>query len=377
MPSSLAVVLVGPGLVGSTLLSQIAANKAEHAKRGLDLRVAAVANSRALLAENPAGAGVNLASDAWKAGLADPAAHRGEATLDAVASAVEALVCKDSGVVVCDCTASGAVAGEYSRWLRAGASVVTPNKKANSSSKAGYAELRELSRRGEPLAGPRYFYEATVGAGLPILSTLQSLIATGDKVKRIEGIFSGTLSYIFNEYDATKRFSDVVKEAKSLGYTEPDPRDDLDGMDVARKVTILARECGLDAIEDAAAVEKRSLVPAELKDVASIDEFMARLPDFDDAISEEARAADAEGKVLRCVGVVDCENGTVSVELGRYDRSHPFAQLKGSDNIVSFQTERYDSQPIIVRGPGAGAPQTAAGVYTDILAIGRGLGTAV
>ena len=202
---------------------------------------------------------MNLESDAWKAGLADPAAHRGEATLDAVASSRgPCLQGQRRGRVRLHGVGRR-------RWRvqppRAGASVVTPNKKANSSSKAGYAELRELApwratrRAALLLRGHRR------RRGYPS-PRRQSLIATGDKAERIEGIFSGTLSYIFNEHDATKRFSDVVKEAKSLGHTEPDPRDDLDGMDVARKVTILARECGLDAIEDAAAVEKRSLVPA-------------------------------------------------------------------------------------------------------------------
>lgn len=270
--------------------------------------------------------------------------------------------------VMLDLTASGFVANQYEAWLKQGIHVITPNKKANSGDLAYYQRLRDLQRE----SYTHYFYEATVGAGLPILSTLKGLLETGDKVTRIEGIFSGTLSYIFNTYTPDQNFSDVVKVAKELGYTEPDPRDDLSGMDVARKVTILARESGLGL--ELSEVPVRSLVPEPLQQVDSADEFIARLPDFDAEMKAEAEAAAKEGKVLRYVGVVDVANGTGSVELRMYDASHPFAQLKGSDNIISFQTQRYDSQPLIVRGPGAGPEVTAGGVFCDLLRLAAYLG---
>lgn len=167
-------------------------------------------------------------------------------------------------------------------------------------------------------------------------------------------------------------FSEVVAAAKAAGYTEPDPRDDLAGMDVARKVTILARECGLNLeLEDVAV---QSLVPEPLQTVASADEYMARLPDFDKDVEKMLKEADAAGECLRYVGVVDVANKKGSVELRRYPKDHPFAQLSGSDNIIAFTTQRYSSQPLIIRGPGAGAEVTAGGVFSDLLRLAAYLG---
>ena len=206
-----------------------------------------------------------------------------------------------------------------------------------------------------------------------IIATLQSLRNSGDKVERIEGIFSGTLSYIFNTLEPGKKFSDIVAQAKEAGYTEPDPRDDLSGMDVARKVTILARECGLNI--ELSDVPIQSLVPEPLRDIESVDEFMKELPKYDGDILSKQEEAAAAGEVLCFVGVVDVKNGTGSVELRRYPADHPFAQLKGSDNIVSFTTKYYTSAgPLVVRGPGAGAEVTAGGVFGDILRVCAYLG---
>ena len=204
-----------------------------------------------------------------------------------------------------------------------------------------------------------------MGAGLPVIATLKHLVSTGDQVRRIEGIFSGTLSYIFNNLQPGQGFSQVVFEAKEKGYTEPDPRDDLQGMDVARKVTILARECGLMLELDDVSVE--SLVPEALQHCQSTSEFMERLPEFDEELTKKVLEAESRGEVLRYVGVVDCEHGNGRVELKSYQKGHPFAQLDGSDNIISFITERYFKQPLIVRGPGAGAAVTAGGVFSDLL----------
>ena len=206
---------------------------------------------------------------------------------------------------------------------------------------------------------------------MPIIGPLRDLVATGDKVETIEGIFSGTLSYIFNEFSTTEasdvKFSDVVKVAKDLGYTEPDPRDDLNGLDVARKVTILARISGFN-VESPTSFPVESLIPKQLESVESSDEFMQKLPEFDGVIQKVKDAALAENKVLRFVGKVDFKNNKVSVEIGKYGFDHPFASLKGSDNVVAFKTERYPN-PLIIQGAGAGAEVTAHGVLADALKI--------
>ncbi|KAI0502365.1 hypothetical protein KFK09_017313 [Dendrobium nobile] len=231
-----------------------------------------------------------------------------------------------------------------------------------------YRKLRKLQRK----SYTHYFYEATVGAGLPIIRTLQGLLETGDKILQIEGIFSGTLSYIFNNFKGTKSFSDVVSEAKKSGYTEPDPRDDLSGSDVARKVIILARESNLRL--ELSDIPVQSLVPEQLRACSSAEEFLQKLPNFDDDFSNEQNDAEAKGEVLRYVGVVDVVNNKGVVELRRYKKEHPFAQLCGSDNIIAFTTQRYKDQPLIIRGPGAGAEVTAGGVFSDILRLASYLG---
>jgi aspartokinase/homoserine dehydrogenase 1 len=229
-------------------------------------------------------------------------------------------------------------------------------------------KLRALQRQ----SYTHYFYEATVGAGLPIISTLRGLLETGDKILRIEGIFSGTLSYIFNNFVGKRAFSEVVTEAKQAGFTEPDPRDDLSGTDVARKVIILARESGLRL--ELSGIPVESLVPEPLRASASAEEFMQQLPHFDQEMSKKLQDAEDAGEVLRYVGVVDVVNQKGVVELQRYKKDHPFAQLSGSDNIIAFTTTRYKNQPLIVRGPGAGAQVTAGGIFSDILRLASYLG---
>jgi len=218
--------------------------------------------------------------------------------------------------------------------------------------------------------------ETTVGAGLPILNVLRTdLLATGDKVKTIEGIFSGTLSYIFNTYEPGMAFSDVINDAKEKGFTEPDPRDDLSGTDVARKVTILARACGIPV--DLADVPVASLVPPALEDWAPAegevlaDAFVAQMKAYDDEKAALIAEADEAGMVLRFVGVVDVDAKTVSVELRQYAKTHPFAGTQFADNICAFSTERYAPQPLVIQGPGAGAAVTAAGIFSDLIKVAK------
>jgi aspartokinase/homoserine dehydrogenase 1 len=339
---TISVGLIGPGLIGKTLISQMQHQKQSLMNEGIEMEVVAVANSKKMV----------LDSSSIDSDTAQPLDY------DALASYLQ----KKSHPVIVDCTASDDPPSHYNAWANGGISLVTPNKKFSSGSLARYRGME----RAQSSSGAHFFHEGTVGAGLPVLSTLQHLRRTGDIVTRIEGIFSGTLSYIFNTFGSdTRKFSEIVIAAKEAGYTEPDPRDDLAGMDVARKVTILGRESGLDL--ELEQVNVKSLVPEPLEDVSSAEEFLKRLPEFDDEMQKLLADAEEAGECLRFVGVVDPESKTGSVELRRYPKEHPFASLSGSDNIISFKTERYSDQPLIIRGPGAGAEVTAAGCFSDLL----------
>jgi aspartokinase/homoserine dehydrogenase 1 len=268
--------------------------------------------------------------------------------------------------VLVDCTASAAVAARYADWLAAGIHIVTPNKKANSGDFSAYQRLKSARRAG----GAHYLYEATVGAGLPVVQTVRDLRETGDDITSIEGIFSGTLAYLFNVYDGSADFSGIVKEARARGFTEPDPRDDLSGTDVARKLIILAREMGLALeLKD---VQVESLVPADLAN-GSIEDFMAELPRYDAAMRERLAGARARGKVLRYTGGISAA-GEASVGLKELDLGHPFANIALTDNVVRFATRRYCDNPLIVQGPGAGPEVTAGGVFADLLRLAAYLG---
>lgn len=355
----LAVGIVGPGLIGQTLIKQFKEQKAilreEH---NIDLRVLGVASSSKMVLSDT---GIDL--EHW---MEEMTSHGEDADMQKFTRHVHASHVPNA--VIVDCTASEAVSDYYEKWMEEGIHVVTPNKKLNSGPLARYKAVKELQRK----SYTHFFYEGTVGAGLPIIATLKGLLETGDKVTRVEGIFSGTLSYLFNTMKPGMSFSDAVADAKANGYTEPDPRDDLAGMDVARKVVILARECGLDI--ELSDVPVESLVPEPLRAIESVEDFMKRLPEFDGDMEEKMAAASERGEYLRYIGIVDVENKCGRVELQSFPGSHPFTQLSGSDNIISFTTARYKAQPLIVRGPGAGAEVTAAGVFSDLLRLAAHLG---
>jgi aspartokinase/homoserine dehydrogenase 1 len=269
--------------------------------------------------------------------------------------------------VIVDCTASAAIARHYPEWLAAGIHVVTPNKQAGSADMAFYRTLAEARRAG----GSHYLYEATVGAGLPIIQTVRDLRETGDRIRTIEGVLSGTLSYLFNVWDGEQPFSALVRDAKAQGFTEPDPRDDLSGTDVARKLIILAREMGLDM--ELTDVELEGLVPESLRS-ATAEEFLARATEVDAAMRERFEGARARGKVLRYVGRLDADSRRATVGLVEVDRSHFLANMSLTDNVVSFTTSRYNRNPLVVRGPGAGPAVTAGGVFADLLRVCAYLG---
>ena len=268
--------------------------------------------------------------------------------------------------VVIDCSASDAVAQRYPGWLAAGIHVITPNKQAG----AGPLERYEAIREAQAKSGARFRYEATVGAGLPVISTLRDLLDTGDELLAIEGIFSGTLAWLFNMFDGSKPFSTLVREAHALGYTEPDPRDDLSGTDVARKLVILARESGMPL--SLADVQVESLVPEALRG-ADRDAFMAGLETLDAPMRARLDAAHAKGCVLGYVARLE-RDGQASVALRELPADHAFAHLRLTDNCVSFTTRRYCDNPLVVQGPGAGPDVTAAGVFSDLLRLAAALG---
>ncbi len=348
----LSVGLVGSGGVGKALLAQLAEQAPVLRERfKLDLRVRAVSDSRRMVLSD-------TALDPREA-LAALEREGRPVDLDAFAAHVRAPHLPHAAVV--DCTASEDVAARYEGWMAQGIHVVTPNKRAGAGPLARYRALRRFAVEG----GRHWLYEATVGAGLPVIATLRDLVRTGDRVERVEGVLSGTLSYVFNTYDGSEPFSAVVRRAHALGYTEPDPRDDLSGMDVARKLVILAREMGVEIELSDVSVE--SLIPADAADAASAEDFLDRLARSDSAMEARVREAQRSGSRLRYVGVVDVD-GSARVSLSPYPERHAFARLAETDNVFAFTTARYKpAQPLVVQGPGAGPAVTAAGVFSDLL----------
>jgi len=276
---------------------------------------------------------------------------------EGLASRLTALELTNAAMV--DCTANPTVVDAYPAFIEANFHIITPNKRANALPWKRYSALMEqMAHRRK-----HFFYEANVGAGLPIMSTLRDLIASGDEIVKIEGILSGTLSYLFNTFDGSVPFSALVRDAHKMAFTEPDPRDDLSGQDVARKLLILAREIGLRMELDEVKVD--SLVPRPLRRSAFSPRFFDDLAKYDAEVAARVEAAGRRGAVLRYVGVL--ENGRAQAGLKEFPRDHPVASAKGSDNVIAFTTKRYRRTPLVVQGPGAGADVTAMGVFSDIL----------
>src|SRR3989344_1363286 len=353
---TLNIFLVGTGLVGSTLLKQFGEQKnfLEREHR-LFVRIVGIANT-ARMHLNPEG----IPPQSWKEVLSR---SRTRMNIGKFILAMEQLALP--GSVFVDCTASADVAASYASILGAGISVVTPNKMANSGTLQQYRELKLIAEK----HNVRFLYEANVGAGLPVISTLDDLLLSGDRILKIEGVFSGTLSYIFNTFKGNKLFSETVAEAKRLGYTEPDPRSDLSGTDVARKILILARETGLPLeLKD---VKVESLLSPACRRAHSVEDFFRKLKREDGLFEKKKRAAEKKRKVLRYIATL--EKGKAAVRLQAVDETHAFYPLSGSDNIIAFTTERYRLNPLVIKGPGAGAEVTAAGVFADILRTARGI----
>ncbi len=351
---TLSVFLIGTGLIGSTLIRQIASHR-EHLRkaRSLEIVIAGIANSKKMIF-NPDGLSLNKYAEAL-------AASNEKMELDVFIQRMKDMNLSQS--IFVDCTSDEKIAAAYDGILNHSISIVTPNKVANSGKYKRYQSLRENARKGNV----RFMYETNVGAGLPVINTLNDLMSSGDRIIRIEAVLSGTLSFIFNNFLEGTSFCDIVKEAKKRGYTEPDPRVDLSGKDVARKLLILARETGIQMeLED---IKINPLLPPSCLRAKNVDDFFSELKKNDEFFEKIRKQSAQKSKVLRFIAKLD--NGKASISLQEVDSIHPFYNLSGSDNIISFTTERYLDRPLVVKGPGAGAEVTAAGVFAEIISIGK------
>jgi aspartokinase/homoserine dehydrogenase 1 len=351
---SINVFLVGPsGLIGNTLLQQIKYQRNYLSnEKHIEINITGVINTRKMLIESNGLEIDTLEGSLEKRGL----------TSNINTFIQNMITLNFANSVFIDCSASKEICNHYEEILKKSISVITPNKIANTLGTVKYKTLREAANR----SNAKFLYETNVGAGLPVINTLTNLLDSGDKILKIEAVLSGTLSYIFNSYKGEKKFSDVVLEAKEKGYTEPDPRDDLSGLDVARKALILSREIGIEMELDEISVQ--NLVPANLQTV-SVDEFLARLDEINNSYELLKDQAMSQNKVLRYMAVI--EAGNVSISLLSVDGSHPFYNLTGSDNMIVFTTERYKNNPLVIKGPGAGAEVTAAGVFAELISLGN------
>lgn len=343
--------ICGVGTVGSSLIEQIHGQQERlKSERGLCLKVVGIANGhKAIFSRN----GVDLEN------------FRKDLEEKGMASSPQVLHDEIIGMnifnsVFVDCTANNDIAGLYKEFLSHNIAVVAANKIAASSDYENYAELKHIARQ----RGVKFLFETNVGAGLPVINTINDLINSGDKILKIEAVLSGTLNFIFNKISAKVPFSETVRLAKEDGYSEPDPRIDLSGKDVVRKLVILAREAGYRLNQED--VEKRLFIPNELFK-GTIEQFWKKLPSLDAGFEERRQVLEKEGKRWRFVARL--ENGRAEVRLEEVDHNHPFYELEGSNNIILITTERYNEYPMLIQGYGAGAGVTAAGVFADIMSI--------
>lgn len=344
--------MIGPGLVGKALLKQLQEEQKNLLNnQELELNLVALADRKHMLF---APQGINLKN--WPNALE----KSGEKS-DLKKFLKQMIELNLANSVFIDCTSSEETAATYSEILQASISVVTPNKKAQSSNIKNYLNLASAASK----SNAKFLYETNVGAGLPVIKTLQDLQLSGDKLEKIEAVLSGTLSYIFNNVNSKTAFSEIVLQAKEKGYTEPDPRDDLNGLDVARKILILARETGkyLELTD----IEVENLVPEDCRATKSVEEFFQKLKTHDETFRKKIQAIEEKGQRLRYIATL--ENGQASISLKAVDENHPFYNLSGSDNIIAFTTKYYNHCPLVIKGPGAGAEVTAAGVLSDIIRI--------
>lgn len=346
---SLNIIMIGAGRVGSAILDHLLQQQSALRDKKLDVSVCAITNSRKIIMNSQ---GIDLSD--WKDQLAQSDEAFDIAPLLKLLSQIES-----GNVALVDCTASDETVANYPLFIQRGAHIITPNKRANVLPYLQWKHLMEQFQRHQC----HFLCRTNVGAGLPILTVLEDLLACGDQVYKIEGIVSGTLSYLFNNYDGTKPFADVLKQAQELGMTEPDPREDLSGLDVARKLLILARTMGWTI--NLSDVSIQNLVPAPLQGGAFTNEFYNQLRAHEPYFKEKLERCQKQGKVMRYIGTL--ENNKAVTELKEIPADHPLALACHSDNIIAFTTYHYLNAPLVIRGPGAGVECTALGVFSDIL----------
>ena len=343
------VFMIGCGVVGSELIAQIARQQPSLKTQNIDLKVYGVANSKGMFFDEK---GIDLEN--WQQALEQ------EAQPVSVEN-IKAFV-RDNHLinpVLVDATSNEALAMSYVGFLEEGFHVVTPNKKANTDSWQYYQQLRSAAQK----TNRRFLYETTVGAGLPVIDTLQSLIKAGDELLKFEGILSGSLSYIFGKLDEGMSLSQATAIAKENGFTEPDPRDDLSGMDVARKLLIMARESGLPL--ELSDIQIESVLPSTFDASGDISQFMTNLAKIDEEFSARVESAKSEGKVLRYIGnIID---GKCQVAIKAVSAEHPLSSVKDGENALAVHSRYYQPLPFVLRGYGAGAAVTAAGIFGDLL----------
>jgi bifunctional aspartokinase / homoserine dehydrogenase 1 len=350
---NLNIFCLGTGNIGSTLFRQIEEQREFlQLQNGVEINVVAISNSRKMVFKE---GGIDL--NEWRETLD----HQGEVA-DLAEFVARMKKMNLPNAIFVDNTASIKPIGYYEEVFKTNISVVTCNKIGNSSSYSQYKNFKELSQ----LHGVDFYYETNVGAGLPIVRTLRDLMVSGDRVIRLEAILSGTISFIFNNFIGGATFYEVVKQAQEKGYTEPDPRDDLSGTDFMRKMLILARDAGYQL--EPSDVKMESILPKACLEAATVEDFYNELQNNNEYFEDLKKDAASQGKVLRYIGMLG--DGKVSISLQRVDETHPFYMLSGSDNIISFTTERYKERPLVVKGPGAGSEVTAAGVFADIVNVG-------
>lgn len=351
---TLNVFYLGVGNIGKTLLRQIKAHEDYLLENNsLRIRVIAITNTKKMILREE---GIPFKS--WEKLFHENAEP---ADLKVYFEKMKSLNLPNS--VFIDNSASGEVVSHYPEIFASNISIVTCNKLGNSGSYEQYRLFRKLVKK----YNVDFLYETNVGAGLPIIKTLQDLLVSGDKILKIEAILSGTISYIFNEFKGDRHFYEIVHEAQEKGFTEPDPRDDLSGLDFTRKMLILARDSGYPIeMND---IEIEHILPDACMKAATVDAFYKEVEKADAHFEKLKKSAEQQGKVLRYIGIM--KDGKVSIKLEAVDKTHPFYSLSGSDNIIAFTTSRYKQQcPLVVKGPGAGAEVTAAGVFADLVKVG-------